>query len=138
MSSSNIWLETGFLSSLNLQPGFLSSLISIPSSGKWMIMFNHLNELLPLEIRRKKRAASLIRKASERNEIFYCATLAGESDFNICINSDMTVSCNCQDYDGSGRIGHLTIQALEEIFNGPTAPRFRTMLADRTKNLPYR
>jgi len=97
-----------------------------------MIMLKHLYELLPPEIRKKKRAASLIHIASERNEIFYCAALAGESDFNICINSDMTVSCNCQDFDGSGRIGDLTTQTLEEIFSGPTAHRFRTMLAART------
>ena len=28
--------------------------------------------------------------------------LAGQEDYNLTINSDLTVSCNCQDYDGTG------------------------------------
>ncbi len=41
----------------------------------------------------------------------------------------MTVSCNCQDYDGSGRIGDLNTDSFEEIFSGNTAQRFRKELA---------
>ena len=26
---------------------------------------------------------------------YYCQALAGESEYNIAINSDLTVSCNC-------------------------------------------
>ncbi len=61
---------------------------------------------------------------------FYCKALQGHSDYNICINSDMTVSCNCQDYDGSGQIGSLEKQTFKEIFFGDIATRFRKMLFD--------
>jgi len=38
-------------------------------------------------------------KAWLRGERFHCRALAGESEYNICINCDLTVSCSCQDYD---------------------------------------
>lgn len=60
---------------------------------------------------------------------YYCAALSGESSYNICINSDMTVSCNCRDYDGSGHIGDLETQTFPEIFSSETAQRFRATLA---------
>ncbi len=60
---------------------------------------------------------------------FYCKALNGESAYNICVNSDMTVSCNCSDFDGSGHIGNLREQSLKEIFDGKTARTFREKLA---------
>jgi len=60
---------------------------------------------------------------------YYCSTLAGEDDYNITVNSDLTVSCSCQDYDGSGHIGDLRKNSFEEIFFGPVAQRFRDELA---------
>lgn len=60
---------------------------------------------------------------------FYCAALKGDSNYNICVNSDMTVSCNCQDYDGSGIIGDLKKGGLKEIFSGQRAKFFRENLA---------
>ncbi|HTV62211.1 MAG TPA: radical SAM protein [Verrucomicrobiae bacterium] len=60
---------------------------------------------------------------------YYCHALAGESDYNIAVNSDLTVSCNCQDYDGSGHIGDLRKNSFEEIFFGPVAQKFRDDLA---------
>jgi len=68
--------------------------------------------------------ASLMRKKRYR-----CKALQGLSSYNICINSDMTISCNCQDYDGSGHIGDLNNNTFEEIFSGPVALRFRRSLA---------
>ena len=94
-------------------------------------MMRILRELLPPKLRHSLREASLIRKATARNESFYCKALAGESDYNITINSDMTVSCNCQDFDGLGRIGNLNLHSLAQIFSGPTACKFREMLAAR-------
>ena len=44
----------------------------------------------------------------------------------------MTVSCNCQDFDGSGHIGDLNVTTFERIFHGATANSFRTALAART------
>ncbi len=95
-------------------------------------MMRILRELFPKKLRDRLHTASLIRNAKKNDEIFYCQALAGESDFNICINSDMTVSCNCQDFDGSGHIGDLTTQTLAEVFSGPIAHRFRTALAARS------
>lgn len=60
---------------------------------------------------------------------FYCNALHGQSNYNICINSDMSVSCNCRDFDGSGHIGSLRENNFEEVFGGETARRFRTELA---------
>jgi MoaA/NifB/PqqE/SkfB family radical SAM enzyme len=54
-----------------------------------------------------------------------CIALAGESEYNITVNSDMTVSCNCQDYDGSGHIGDLKKNSFEEVFFGPVAQKYR-------------
>ena len=65
---------------------------------------------------------------------YYCKALTGESDYNICINSDLTVSCNCMDYDASGHIGDLKESSFEEIFEGDTAQNFRDQLA--TGKLP--
>jgi pyruvate-formate lyase-activating enzyme len=60
---------------------------------------------------------------------YYCKALSGDSNYNICINSDMTVSCNCWDYDGSGHIGDMNTQTLEQIFHGKIAQSFRRKLA---------
>src|SRR6266699_4234635 len=60
---------------------------------------------------------------------FYCSALAGESEYNITVNCDLTVSCNCQDYDGSGRIGDLNKNSFQEIFFGPQAQHLRSELA---------
>jgi pyruvate-formate lyase-activating enzyme len=61
---------------------------------------------------------------------FACHSLAGKVADGIFINSDMTVSCNCQDVDGSGRLGSLRDAALEQLLAGETALRFRRQLAD--------
>ena len=58
-----------------------------------------------------------------------CVALEGESEYNITINSDLTVSCNCQDYDGTGHIGDLRKNSFEEVFFGPVAQKFREDLA---------
>lgn len=60
---------------------------------------------------------------------YYCPALAGESEYSITINSDLTVSCNCQDYDGSGHLGDLRTNTFEEVFFGPVAEKFRAELA---------
>jgi len=92
-------------------------------------MFNLLLEFLPPKLLHERTEDYLKRKASKRKESFYCRALAGESNFNICINSDLTVSCNCQDFDGLGRIGDLNDQTFEQIFNGAIAHNFRETLA---------
>jgi len=64
-----------------------------------------------------------------RHEPLYCRALAGESDYDICINADLTVSCNCQDFDGQGRIGDLRVESLGDIFHGPRVADFQARLA---------
>ena len=65
-------------------------------------------------------------KITGRN--YYCAALIGESEYGITINSDLTVSCNCQDYDGSGHLGDLRKQSFEEVFYGPVSQKFQAEL----------
>ena len=67
--------------------------------------------------------------AKLRGQRFSCRALAGEADYNITINCDLTVSCNCQDYNGSGHIGDLNKNTFKEVFFGPVAQHFRTELA---------
>ncbi len=64
-----------------------------------------------------------------RGQRFYCAALAGVSEYNITINCDLTLSCACQDYDGSGHLGDLNRNSFREVFFGPVAQRFREQLA---------
>lgn len=64
-----------------------------------------------------------------RGQRFYCRALAGESEYNLTINCDSTVSCNCQDYDGSGHLGDLSRHSFSQVYYGPVAQRFREQLA---------
>ncbi len=64
-----------------------------------------------------------------KGQRFYCRALGGESEYNLTINCDLTVSCSCQDYDGSGHLGDLNKQSFPEVFFGPVARRFREDLA---------
>lgn len=82
---------------------------------------------------------ALLKRLTNRShnaEAFYCNALQGQSTYNICINCDMTVSCNCQDYDGSGHIGDLRANTFEEIFRGGKAQQFREALARREFPVP--
>ena len=73
-------------------------------------------------------------KITGRN--FYCAALIGESEYGITINSDLTVSCTCQDYDGTGHLGDLRKQSFEEVFYGPVAQKFQKTLAQGKIPIP--
>src|SRR6476620_3297117 len=61
--------------------------------------------------------------AKAKGERFYCRALAGESEYNITVNCDLTLSCTCQDYDGSGHLGtiqgKLDKDSFKEVFFGP-------------------
>src|SRR5882762_6342996 len=81
------------------------------------------------DVVRKGQEVYLEWSARLRGQRFACRALAGESDYNITVNCDQTVSCNCQDYNGSGHIGDLKQNSFEEVFFGPVAQRFRTELA---------
>ena len=64
-----------------------------------------------------------------RGNVFRCSALEGESNYNIGINANLTVSCNCQDRDGSGVIGDLKTHTFEQIWDGPKAAEFRASMA---------
>ena len=68
-------------------------------------------------------------RARLRGQRFYCRVLAGEAEYNLTVNCDLTVSCNCQDYNGSGHLGDLNKHSFQEVFFGPVARRFRHQLA---------
>jgi uncharacterized Fe-S cluster-containing radical SAM superfamily protein len=67
---------------------------------------------------------------------YYCGALHGESEYNLTINSDRTVSCNCQDYEGIGHIGDLRKNTFEEVYFGTVAQRFRDELARGKMPIP--
>ncbi|MDB6123822.1 MAG: Radical domain protein [Pedosphaera sp.] len=71
-----------------------------------------------------------------RGQAFYCEVLHGHGEYNLTINSDSTVSCNCQDYDGSGHIGDLNKNSFEEVFFGPVSQNFREDLAKGKLPIP--
>lgn len=67
--------------------------------------------------------------ARVRGMAFLCAALAGKSGLNLCISSDLMVSCSGRDSDGSSVVGNLRDHSLTEILSGPTAEHFRETLA---------
>lgn len=67
---------------------------------------------------------------------YRCKALYGESSYNICINSDMTVSCNCADYFGRGQIGNLKENSLKDIFAGDKARHLRKSLFNGKLPIP--
>jgi radical SAM family protein len=79
---------------------------------------------------RKIGATLLTAKARLRGQGFVCDSVQGTASIGVCINSDLTLSCGCRDYDGSGHVGDLRECSLEDAFLGPTARSFREQLAD--------
>jgi pyruvate-formate lyase-activating enzyme len=82
---------------------------------------------------KRKRLESRARRTGDG---FVCRVLTGESDYNLSVNSDMTVSCNCQDDAAAGVLGDLSSQPLDEIFRGPRAMAFRRTLASGRLPIP--
>lgn len=78
---------------------------------------------------RRIGAVLLTLKARCRRQGFVCDSLQGCTQFSVCINSDLTLSCSYRDLDGSGHIGDLGEQSFEEAFLGPVAQSFREQLA---------
>src|SRR5581483_10637633 len=81
------------------------------------------------DVIRKAATAYYEVSARLRGQRFYCAALHGQSDYNITINADPTVSCNGQGRVGTGHIGDLKKDSFEKIFYGPVAKNFRETLA---------
>ncbi len=87
-------------------------------------------------LRAVQKRLALLAGARFRVRSFRCNVLSGASDYNLSVNSDMSVSCNCQADGGQGRLGSLRENDLAEILSGPVANRFRAALAGG--NLPIR
>lgn len=68
-------------------------------------------------------------RALAAGETFYCTSLQGEADYGIAINSDLTVSCNCSDLYGFGKLGDLRKQNINKILSNEKSNRFRAELA---------
>ena len=85
---------------------------------------------------RTVRRAYLTAKARLTGKAFRCAALAGDSQMNVCVNADLTVSCNCHDVDGSGLIGDLNRESLADCFSGPVAAGYRLQLAEGRLPIP--
>src|ERR1043166_6661663 len=81
------------------------------------------------DIVRKGLKLYLEYSARLRGQRFHCAALAGQSEYNITVNCDLTVSCNCQDYNGSGHMGDLNKNSFPEVFFGEKAQHLRSELA---------
>ncbi|MCK5632693.1 radical SAM protein [bacterium] len=61
---------------------------------------------------------------------FFCKSLNGKMHYNNGINSDLSISCTCNDRFGEGKIGNLNNQSLKEIFFGKKANKFRKLLSN--------
>jgi len=77
---------------------------------------------------RRFKSVWLVTRARLTGRGYYCSALTGESDYNLTINSDLTLSCNCQDYDGTGHLGDLRKNSFEEVFFGPVSQKFQAEL----------
>ncbi len=65
-----------------------------------------------------------------RGKRLYCKALTGENGYIMSIASDLTLSCNCNDKYGFGKIGDLRLHSLPEILSGQRATFFRKCLAE--------
>jgi len=81
------------------------------------------------DILRAAKKSWLEWSARLRGQRFACGVLEGTSEYNLTINCDSTVTCNCQDYNGSGKLGDLEKNTFNEIYYGPVAQKFRDQLA---------
>lgn len=68
-------------------------------------------------------------RARLQGKAFFCNALQGMSAYNISVNCDMTVSCNCQDDYGEGLLGDMSRDSFESVYWGPVANGFRAALA---------
>jgi hypothetical protein len=67
--------------------------------------------------------------SKQRGMRFYCKALRGEEGCFMAVSSDMTLSCNCNDKYGLGRLGSIESQGLTEMLSGERAAYFRRSLA---------
>src|SRR3954466_11578912 len=81
------------------------------------------------DIARRTKKVWLEVSAKLRGQRFYCSALSGTSEYNVTINCDGTLTCNCHDYNGSGTLADVNQQSFKDVFFGPKAQSFRDSLA---------
>ena len=94
-----------------------------------MAIFEKLYQRQRSYLARYLKATLLEAFAYASNKKFRCKVLSGEASYNLCINSDFTLSCNCNDIFGIGKLGDLDKNNLAEIFSAEKAIYFRNSLA---------
>jgi len=82
-------------------------------------------------IKEKAIIKTLEIKAKLLQKSFICNALAGDSYYNISINSDLGISCHCNDWKGVGKIGNLKKNKLIQIFNNKKTNMIRKNLANQ-------
>lgn len=80
-------------------------------------------------ILQRGRGLALMALAAVGRSAFVCRALAGRSQYNLTINADLSVSCNCNDARGRGRIGDVGRDGLAQVLRGERAAAFRRVLA---------
>jgi len=85
-----------------------------------------------------KLGYKIIRSSDTKDKAYYCCALTGMSGYNISINSDLSISCSCQDRGGEGRIGTLNSQnTLRSVFFSEKANTMRIALANGKLPISY-
>lgn len=77
-----------------------------------------------------KSGYKIVPVGDSENDAYYCRVLTGMSDYNLSINSDLSISCTCNDFLGEASIGSLDgTNTIKSIFFGEKANSMRAKLA---------
>ncbi len=68
-------------------------------------------------------------KKTDRSEHYMCNVLSGTSTYNLSVNADMSVSCNCM-LRMAGYLGDLRKQTIEDIYESELVCNMRKLLGD--------
>lgn len=120
---------------LRIAPGQAVNMAILQNTAKRLKPKARFNWIVS-DFYRRLKSLKLEWQAKITGRGYYCTALHGESEYNITINSDRTVSCNCQDYDGSGHIGDLRKNSFEDIFRGSVAQKLRDDLEKGIMPIP--
>lgn len=107
-----------------------------PTTTSMKYSFSYYLNAFEEELRLK--TVSILRETGAiiQGKRFSCKSLEGRSNYSICINADKTVSCNCYDTRGRGRIGSIENESILSVLNGPKARQMRFKLASGRLAIP--
>lgn len=78
-------------------------------------------------------------KARIQGQTFDCKHISGHysnAEMAMVINSDLSLTCNSDDFYGNGQLGSLKTHTLAQILKGEKASRFRVLLAKGILPIP--